>query len=120
MYIFPGLTLTDFVNAHNHHNISTEGSATPQQLMFAYRHLTQLHHSAMHSTPYPSISAQELLRNPTVLPYVEVLPSVCPLPDVVMSQLRGAINPLAVSDDKGKDIYMHTFRFVGDYLTGTN
>ena len=113
-------TLTDFVNAHNHHNISTEGSATPQQLMFAYRHLTQLHHSAMHSTPYPSISPQELLRNPTVLPYVEVLPSVCPLPDVVMIQLREAINPLAVSDDKGKDIYMQTVRFVGDYLTGTN
>ena len=69
-----------------------------------------------HQCPYPSISAQELLRNPTVLPYVEVLPSVCPLPDVVMSQLREAINPLAVSDDKGKDIYMQTVRFVGDYL----
>ena len=55
-----------------------------------------------------------------MLPYVEVLPSVCPLPDVVMSQLREAINPLAVSDDKGKDIYMQTVRFVGDYLTGTN
>ena len=75
----------------------------------------------MHSTPYPSISAQEHLRNPTVLPYVEVLlPSVCPIPDVVMSQLREPINLLAVSDDKGKDIYMQTVRFVGDYLTGTN
>ena len=30
-------TLTDFVNAHNHHNIFTEGSATPQQLMFGHQ-----------------------------------------------------------------------------------
>ncbi len=112
-------TLADFVNAHNCHSISTEGSATPRQLMFAYRHLTQLHHSTLHSTPYPSVSAQELLRNPTVLPYVEVLPSVSPLPDMVMTQLRGVINPLAVSADKGKDIYMETVKFVGDYLTNS-
>ena len=115
-------TLTDFVNFPHHHNISTEGSATPQQLMFAHRHLTQLHHSAMHAfnTIPINFSSRTSIRNPTVLAYVEVLPSVCPLPDVVMSQLREAINPLAVSDDKGKDIYMQTVRFVGDYLAGTN
>ena len=73
-------TLTDFVNAHNCHNISTEGSATPQQLMFAYRHLTELHHSILHSTPYIIVSVQELLQNPGELTDVEVLPSVCPFP----------------------------------------
>ena len=56
-------TLTDFVNAHNCHRISTEGSATPQQLMFACRHLTQLHHSITYSTPYPMVSVREFLGN---------------------------------------------------------
>ena len=110
-------TLADFVNAHNCHSISTEGSATPQQLMFAYGHLTELHHSILHSTPYPMVSVQELLRNPNALPFVEVSPNVCPLPDEVMDGLREAVNPLAESTDKGKDLYMETVKFVGDYLT---
>lgn len=110
-------TLIDFVNAHNCHNISTEGSATPQQLMFAYRHLTELHHSILHSTPYTTVSVQELLQNPGALPYVEVLPSVCPFPNDVMDELREVVNPLAQSNNKGKDIYMETVKFVGDYLT---
>lgn len=111
-------TLADFVNAHNCHNISTEGSATPQQLMYAYRHLTELHHSILHSTPYPTVSVQELLQNPTALPYVDVLPSVYQLPNDVFNELREVVNPLAESNDKGKDIYMETVKFVGDYLTG--
>ena len=93
--------------------------------MFAYRHLTQLRHLTLHFTPYftpyftPSVSAQELLRNPAILPYVEVLPSVSPLPDVVLTQLRETINTLAVSNDKGKNIYMETVRFAENYLTNS-
>lgn len=111
--------LTEFVNAYNSHSISTEVSATSLQLKFAYRHLTQLRHLTLHSTPYPSVLAQELLRNPAILPYVEVLPSVFPLLDVVLTQLRETINTLAVSNDKGKNIYMETVRFAENYLTNS-
>ena len=108
--------MTDFVNAHNCHRISTEGSATPQQLMFAYRHLTELQHSITQSTPYPQVSVQELLGNTSVLPFVDVQSIVSPLPDSAMMQLREAVNPFALSDEKGKDLYMETVKFVGDYL----
>ena len=98
-------TLTDFVNAHNCHSISTEGSATPRQLMFAFRHLTELHHSITYSSPYPMTSVQELLSNASALPFVEVSPINPLLPDNVMAELRDVVNPMAESHDKGKDLF---------------
>ena len=68
-------TLQECVNAHNSHSISTEAGATPNQLMFAYRHLTELHHLSLHSTTYPSVSVENLLSRQEELPFVEVLPS---------------------------------------------
>lgn len=109
-------TLTEFINAHNAHSISTEGSATPNQLMFAYRHLTELHHSITHSTPYPMVSVQQLLSNQNTLPFVTVSSPVSPLPDEKMSELREHVNPLAESSEKGKDLYSRTVKFLGDYL----
>lgn len=109
-------TLSDFVNAHNCHGISTEGGATPRQLMFAYRHLTELQHLTNHSTPYPSVSVQQLLNNQTGLPFVQVSPPVTMLPDDKFAELRELVDPLAVSTEKGKDLYQRTVQFVGDYL----
>lgn len=111
-------TLTDFVNAHNCHSISTEGSATPRQLMFAYRHLTELHHSTTYSSPYPETSVQDLLSNPSALPFVDVSPpNNSLLPDNIVAELRDVVNPLAQSHEKGKDLFTRTINFVGDYLT---
>ena len=98
-------TLTDFVNAHNCHSISTEGSATPRQLMFAFRYLTELHYSITYSSPYPMTSVQELLSNASALPFVEVSPIKPLLPDNVMAELRDVVNPMAESHDKGKDLF---------------
>lgn len=62
--------------------------------MFAYRHLTELHDSITHSTPYAMLSVQDLLSNPSALPIVEVSPTVFLLSDGVMDELR-VVNPLA-------------------------
>ena len=64
--------LNQFVSAHHHNAISNEGSAMPMHLYRAYRHLSELHSSSVHSVPNPVVDVQHLLSNPSELPYVEV------------------------------------------------
>lgn len=109
-------TLSEFVAAHNSHSISTEGNATPLQLLHRYQHLTELHHSITHSTPYPTVAVQDLLRREDTLPFVNVEPPISPLPDEKLAELRTSVDPLAPSHQKGKDIYDRTVQFVGQYL----
>ena len=62
-------------------------------------------------------SVQELLSNPSALPFVEVSPIKPLLPDNVMAELRDVVDPMAESHEKGKDLFTKTINFVGDYLT---
>ena len=109
-------TLSEFVNAHNSHGLSTEGGATPCQLMFAYQHLTEIHHLSLHSTSYPSVNVNDLLRRQEELPHVEVLPSHNFLPNHKFDELKNLVNPLNSSSEKGKDLYKQTVEFVGNFL----
>ncbi|XP_028400815.1 uncharacterized protein LOC114523947 [Dendronephthya gigantea] len=107
--------LHEFISAHNHHVISTEGSSTPLQLFHAYRHLTELHSSLVHIDPYPALNVQDLL-NSCSLPHVEVRTRSCPLSAENLCELQERIDPLAVSLVKGKDLYNQTVEFVASCL----
>ena len=104
--------LNQFVSAHNHHAISSEGSATPMQLYHAYWHLSELHGSSIHSVPNPVVDVQHLLSNPSELPYVEVQDRACPLSSEKFDELRRLIDPLRPSSCLGKDVFDRTVEFV--------
>ena len=109
-------TLQEFVNAHNSHRISMEAGDTPNQLMFAYRHLTELHHISLHSTTYPSVSVEDLLNRQQELPFVEVLPSTTVIPNDKLEELKSLVDPLSSSSERGKDLYRQTVELVGNFL----
>ena len=108
--------LNQFVSAHNHHAISTEGSATPMQLYHAYRHLSELHGASLHSVPNPVVDVQHLLSRPNELPYVEVQDRACPLSPEKFDELRRLIDPLSPSANLGKDVFERTVEFVARSL----
>ncbi len=89
--------LQEFIAAHNHHVISTEGSSTPLQLFHAYRHLTELHSSFFHTDPYPTLNIQNLLNNYGSLLHVEVRTRTCPLSAENFFELQETIARLTVS-----------------------
>lgn len=107
--------LNQFIAAHNHHAISSEGSATPMQLFHAYRHLTELHSSSVHSVPYPVLDVH-LLSNPGELPYVEVQDRPCPLSPEKFDELQRLVDPLSPSLCLGKDLFDRTVEFVAQSL----
>lgn len=84
--------------------------------MFAYRHLTDVNHLSMYSTPYPSASVEDLPSNRQSLPFVQVTPSDAVLPQDKLEELNNLVNPLAPSEEKGKDLYRQTVQFVGNFL----
>lgn len=108
--------LHEFIAAHNHHVISTEGSSTPLQLFHAYRHLTELHSSFFHTDPYPTLNVQDLLNNYGSLPHVEVRTRTCPLSAENFFELQETIDPLTVSLVNGKDLYHQVVEFVATCL----
>ena len=108
--------LHEFIAAHNHHAISSEGSATPMQLFYAYRHLTELQNSLVHSDPYPVLNIQQLLDNPDTLPHVDVQGRACPLSLEKLCELERTIDPLTPSSCHGKDLYNRVVEFVAQCL----
>ena len=86
-----------FIAAHNHHALSSEGSATPLQLFHAYQHLTKLYSSSVHSAPYPVLNLQNLLSSPEELPYVNVRARPCPLVLEKFAELQRLVNPMSQS-----------------------
>lgn len=108
--------LHEFVAAHNHHAMSTERSSTPMQLFHAYRHITELHSSLVHSDPYPTLNVQDLLVNLECLPHVEVTGKSCPISVEKFHELQERVDPLATSSCNGKDLYNQTLEFVAQCL----
>lgn len=100
--------LTNHTNAHNHHKISSEGSATPLQLFTVYM-------------PWPSFHGGEL-NDPTQDDWAAELPETSvvtvprvqsPLSAANLHLLQTITNPLATSSTNGKDLYLETVEFVG-------
>ena len=108
--------LHQFIAAHNHHAISSEGSATPLQLFHAYQHLTELYSSSVHSVPYPVLNVQNLLSNPEELPYVDVQARPCPLVPEKLAELQRVVNPMSQSLCFGRDLFDRTVDFVAQSL----
>lgn len=106
----------EFIAAHNHHAISSEGSSTPLQLFYAYRHLTELHSSSTHCDPYPVLNVQQLMEDSHNLPHVDVQGKECPIPQEKLLELQTTIDPLATSACQGKDLYNSTVEFVARCL----
>ena len=100
--------LTNHMNAHNHHKISTEGSATPLQLFTVYMPSPSFRNSDV-SDPTPGGWAADLPKTSVV-----TVPRVnCPLPAGYLQLLQATINPLGTSSSNGKDLYLETVEFVG-------
>lgn len=108
--------LQQFIATHNHHAISSEGSASPIQLFHRYHHLTELHGTTFHTVPNPILNVQNLLRNPDELPYVDVQARSCPLPSEKFAELQRSVNPLDSSLNHGKDLFDRTVEFVAQSL----
>ena len=108
--------LHQFIAAHNHHAISSEGSAMPLQLFHAYQHLTELYSSSVHSVPYPVLNVQNLLSNPEELPYVDVQARPCPLVPEKLAELQRVVNPMSQLLCFGRDLFDRTVDFVAQSL----
>ena len=96
--------LQEFVNAHNHHSISTENN--------------QLFNSNQHLLPLHSVTPQQQnsgTANLPMRPTVVQVPSICnPLNDEVYQNLCQEINPL-VSTSR-IDLYKQVIEFVGNSI----
>ena len=108
--------LQQFIAAHNHHAISSEGSASPIQLFHRYYHLTELHGTTFYSAPYPTLNVQNLLCNPDELPHVDVQARPCPLTLEKFAELQRLVDPLDSSLNHGKDLFDRTVDFVAQSL----
>ncbi|CAB4010231.1 Hypothetical predicted protein [Paramuricea clavata] len=96
------------MNAHNHHKILSEGSATPLQLFAVYMPWTYFHGGELND-PTPDDWAAELPETSVVtVPRVQ-----SPLSAANLHLLQNKTNPLATSSTNGKDLYLETVEFVG-------
>ena len=99
--------LQEFVNAHNHHSISTENNLTPLQLFNNNQHLLSLHSV----TPQQDLRAANLPRRPRL---VEVPPICNPLSDEFYRNLCHEIDPLM--NISRIDLYKQVIEYVGNCL----
>ena len=100
--------LGEFVNAHNHHSISTEHSLSPTQLFVSNQHLLPLH----------SIFPQVVNDNPSTVPSNPnvVVPEITnPLNTQRFQILCQQINPLA-SNLLRPQLYRQVVEYVGNAL----
>ena len=100
--------LANHQNAHNHHKISSEGSATPLQLFTVYMPFPSVHDSALRDQ-----TADELEANLPETSVVTVPTVNCPISTASFQLLEATINPLATSISDVKDMYLETVEFVG-------
>ena len=100
--------LQEFVNAHNHHSISTENNLTPLQLFNNNQHLLGLHSVA----PQQQDSGAGNL--PTRQTLVQVPPICSPLSDECYQNLCQEIDPLL--NTSRIDLYKQVIGYVGNCL----
>ena len=100
--------LEEFVNAHNHHSISTENNLTPLQLYNNNEHLLGLH-SITHQRQDPGAG-----NLPTRQTLVEVPPICSPLGDECYQNLGRDKDPLV--NTSRMDLYKQVIEYVGNSL----
>lgn len=102
--------LCEFVNAHNHHSISTEHSLSPRQLFLANQHLLSLH------SVFPSCVNLTGTRNIPQNPTIVTVPKISnPLNSQQYQSLCQQINPLS-SNLSRVDLFRQVVEYVGNTL----
>ena len=96
------------MNAHNHHKISTERSATALQLFTVYMCSPLLNNSDDNKSTTDDWAADLPETSVVTVPRIS-----CPLPAGFPQLLQATINPLAISGFNGKDLYLEIVQFVG-------
>ena len=93
------------------------GIATPLQLFWANQSLIELH--CGHEVFYPEVFVTDLLSRREELPYVVIDSILYSLDQEGFEELKRSVDPLAESSNKGRDIYLQTVQFVGNYIRRT-
>ena len=106
--------IEEFAASYNCHSLSSERNATPLQLFWANQGLIELHRG--HEVFFPEVSVTDLLSRREELPHVVVDHIPCCLDQQGLEQLKRTINPLAQTSNKGRDLYLQTVNFVGNYI----
>ena len=92
--------LTNHKNAHNHHKLSTEGSATPLQLYTVNIPLQTSHDSQVRNSVQDHVLPDLPETSVVTVPKIH-----CPLSVESFQLLEATINPLSVSVCNAKDLY---------------
>lgn len=106
-------TLLQFIAAHNHHPVSTEGNKSPSQLFFLNLNLTALRSGISPEEARNGISVSHFLHN-NELPHVQVSDVQNSLDEDAFIELQNTVDPL--SDIDGKVLFRQTVQFVGDHI----
>ena len=102
--------LSEFIDAHNNHTLSTEGNNSPAQLFWVNLHLTAFQGGTTADVAWRGVNVQDLMTSQT-LPHVNVPDTPNPLYDASFLQLQRVVDPLAPA--RGTDLYRRTVELVG-------
>ena len=109
--------ISEFVEAHNNHGVSTEACNTPAQIFYLNLHLTAFRVGMSAEDVWAGVRVEDLLSNQS-LPHVHVPETQNPLDDNTYARLQHEINPL--SEESGKVLYRRTVEFVGRAMRANN
>ena len=105
--------LTEFIDAHNNHNVSTEGNNSPAQLFWVNLHLTAFQGGTAADAAWHGVNVSDLISSQT-LPHVQVPDTPNPLDDGSFLQLQRVVDPLSAAS--GVDLYRRTVAFVAGVM----
>ena len=94
--------IEEFATSYNCHSLSSEKNATSLRLFWANQSLIYLHRG--HEVSYPEVSVTDLLSRREELPYIVVDRIPCCLDQQGLKHIKRTINPLAQTNNKGRDI----------------
>lgn len=109
-------SLTEFINAHNNHAISSARNVSPAQLFWI-----NIHHTVPESynaSAWRGVDVRELIARRETLPHVQVSETPNPLNETMADELERSVNPL--SEVSGKELYRRTVEIVGRMMLHQN
>ncbi|XP_020914989.1 uncharacterized protein LOC110252499 [Exaiptasia diaphana] len=102
-------SLSEFIDAHNNHAISTSRNITPAQLFWINIHHSVPDNSFIANTTQ-GVNVQDLIHG-QALPHVHVTETPNPLTQEMFQELHRCVDPL--SPVEGKELYRRTVEIVG-------
>ena len=105
--------LTEFIDDHNNHNVSTEGYNSPAQLFWVNLHLTAFQGGTAADAAWRGVNVSDLMSSQS-LPHVQVPDMPNPLDDGSFLQLQRVVDALSSAD--GVDLYRRTVAFVAGVM----